>query len=84
MKIIEHAPDSGYNDLDNDTFQLDREIIKIEQASHHSIGFIYALVTFSPVSEDSDKCYMETLNEQYTIIAKFDTEFEGETWEAGQ
>ena len=85
MKLLEHAPESGWSDNDTVTYKLDRGIIKIEYAEkgYYSDGYMYAKITFEPIEGD-EVCMKSTYNEPYRLIAKFDTEFEGDYWEAGQ
>ena len=54
MKLLEHAPESGWNDNDTIEYKLDREIIKIENVSrrHYNDGFMYAEVTFEPAENE--------------------------------
>jgi hypothetical protein len=82
MKIKEHAPYSGCDNGDDEIYELNREIIKIEDAVHYPDGYTYAVVTFEAVSLDNEFCHKYTLNTPFYLIANFDTEFEGETWEA--
>ena len=85
MKLLEHAPESGWNDNDTIEYKLDREIIKIEYASRrlYENRFMYAEVTFEPAMNE-DFIMTRTLNTPFCMICKFDTEFEGDYWEAGQ
>ena len=83
MKLLEHAPYSAYSNEDTVTYKQDREIIKIEDATRYPDGYIYAKVTFEPIEGD-EVCMKSTYNEPYRLIAKFDTEFKGDYWEAGQ
>lgn len=85
MKLLEHAPESGWNDGDTIEYKLDREIVKMENVSrrHYPDGFMYAEVTFEPAVNE-DFIMTRTLNTPFCFIAKFDTEFEGDYWEAGQ
>ena len=83
MKLLEHAPESAYNDESTIEYKLDREIIKIEHASQSQLynGYIYAKVTFEPI-EGEDFIMTRVYNTPFTLICKFDTEFEGDYWEA--
>jgi hypothetical protein len=83
MKLLEHAPESAYNDEDTVTYKQDREIIKIENVTRYPDGYMYAEVTFEQIEGDK-VCMKHTYNAPYYMIAKFDTEFEGDYWEAGK
>jgi hypothetical protein len=85
MKIKKIYPVSAWGEDEefNALVELDREIIKIENAHYYEeFGFYYADIWFSP-KEQGEYILAETYNGRFSIYGvTFDTPFEGETWEA--